>query len=249
MWRFAQALATGRAHVKVGLPCQDRVACTVLADGTLLAAVADGAGSAAKGERGAEIAVHTLIEEVRQAAALGRTDLETVLREAAARCQKAVVAEAIGQGFDRRDLASTLLAVAIGPDSGAALQLGDGVIVVSNGGDGWGWVFWPQRGEYANTTYFLTDADAMERICVEPFSGKVVDVALMTDGLEPLVVHYGSRSVHEPFFNGIFQPLHEAKGLGESIHTSASLETFLASERVAVRTDDDLSLVLATRRS
>jgi len=32
------------------------------------------------------------------------------------------------------------------------LGLADRVIVVSDGADGWCWVFWPQRGEYANTT-------------------------------------------------------------------------------------------------
>jgi hypothetical protein len=109
-------------------------------------------------------------------------------------------------------------------------------------------VFWPQRGEYANTTHFLTDEDALERLHIEPFVGKVSDIALMTDGLEPLALHYASKSVHEPFFHGMFQPLLDADGAEEINHLSASLERFLSSERVGSRTDDDVSLILATCR-
>jgi hypothetical protein len=117
-----------------------------------------------------------------------------MLREAAARAREAVLTEAQKHGSEPRDFASTLLVVVVGPYGGGALQIGDGVIVVSDSADGWCWVFWPQRGEYANTRHFLTDEDAAERLQVEPFSGKMTDVALMTDGLEPLALHYASRS-------------------------------------------------------
>ncbi len=133
--------------------------------------------------------------------------------------------------------------------SGGALQIGDGVIVVSEGGGGWSWVFWPQRGEYANTTFFLTDDDALERVQIETFLGSVADAALMTDGLEPLALHYASKTVHDPFFSGMFRPLHHSDGVAEIGHLSASLEQFLSSERVGSRTGDDVSLILATRRN
>jgi hypothetical protein len=171
-----------------------------------------------------------------------------MLQEAASVAREAVLTEAQQSGSAPRDLASTLLVAVVGPSGGGALQIGDGVIVVSDGTNGWCWVFWPQRGEYANTTHFLTDEDALERLQIEPFVGKVTDVALMTDGLEPLALHYVSKSVHEPFFHGMFQPLLEADGAEEITHLSASLEHFLASERVGARTDDDVSLILATCR-
>ncbi|MGQ4806971.1 hypothetical protein NKDENANG_00309 [Candidatus Entotheonellaceae bacterium PAL068K] len=112
----------------------------------------------------------------------------------------------------------------------------------------------------------------MERLQVEAFSGKVTDVALMTDGLESLALHYASRSVHEPFFHGMFRPLFDLEGsswptgyggvrrhvlfrplfdleeIGEIKRLSALLERFLSSERVRARTDDDVSLILATCR-
>jgi len=213
-----------------------------------VAAVADGAGSAPLAERGAEIAVEMVVQGLSRALDTGRSDYETMLRESAAGARAAVLAEAQKHDSEPRDFASTLLVVVVGPCGGGTLQIGDGVIVVSDGADGWCWVFWPQRGEYANTTRFLTDEDAAERIQVETFSGKVTDVALMTDGLEPLALHYASRSVHEPFFQGMFRPLFDADGANEINHLSASLERFLSSERVGSRTDDDVSLILATCR-
>ena len=81
-----------------------------------------------------------------------------------------------------------------------------------------------------------------------PSQGKVTDVALMTDGLESLALHYASKSVHEPFFHGMFQPLLDADGAKEINRLSTSLERFLSSERVGSRTDDDVSLILATCR-
>ena len=129
------------------------------------------------------------------------------------------------------------------------LQVGDGVIVMGEGAGEWRWMFWPERGEYANTTRFLTDDDTPDHLRVAELPGSPADVAIMTDGLQPLALHYASQSVHEPFFRGMFQPLHGSSGPGEVPALSASLEHFLSSERVRMRTDDDVSLILATRRS
>jgi hypothetical protein len=70
----------------------------------------------------------------------------------------------------------------------------------------------------------------------------------MSDGLERLTLNLGSRSVHRPFFAAIFAPLLAAGGTGEIPDLSAALEEFLRSDSVAARTDDDLSLLIATRR-
>lgn len=249
MWRFAAARATGKSHLKSGLPCQDRLACMVLPHDAFIAVIADGAGSAAMGEFGAEIAVNTVVAQLRCALEEGRSDFGALMREAVAHARKAVVSEAIKQGLEPRSFASTLLVLMLVPEGGAALQIGDGVMVVRDGGNGWSWVFWPQRGEYANTTYFLTDDDAIERLQVETFSAAISDVALMSDGLEPLALHYASKTVHDPFFNGMFRPLLQSDGPSEVFHLSESLQRFLSSDQVGSRTDDDVSVILATRRN
>jgi hypothetical protein len=247
MWRFAAAWATGTSHLRTGLPCQDRLACASPAEGTLIAVVADGAGSAVLAEQGAEIAVETAIRRISSAVQARETDYAELLLQAAVEARQAVQAAAEQQSRESREFASTFLAAILGPDGGAAVQIGDGVIVVSDG-EGWSWVFWPQHGEYANMTHFLTDEDALYLLQIETFPRNPTDVALMTDGLEPLALHYASRSAHDPFFRGIFDPLLRAEGQGEICHLSAALSDFLASPRVASRTDDDVSLVIATRR-
>ena len=109
-------------------------------------------------------------------------------------------------------------------------------------------VFWPERGEYANTTRFLTDEDALATLQVGEFAAPPMDVALMSDGLEPLALHYASKTVHAPFFDPLFRSLQTTEGDGEIAALSAALESFLSSPRIAERSDDDLSLVIATRR-
>lgn len=249
MWRFAAAKAIGTSHIQAQLPCQDEFVCELIEDQSLIAALADGAGSAALAKRGAELAVRTTISHLKQAIAEKRTDFACLLRESAIAARDAISAEANQEGAALRSYACTLLVAVLSQNGGgAALQIGDGVMVVSDGGDEWSWVFWPQRGEYANTTNFLTDDAAFEQMQVEAFSGVVTDIAVMSDGLEPLAVHYASKSVHDPFFRGLFTPLVESAGSAEIHDLSAALERFLSSERVRSRTDDDVSLILATRR-
>lgn len=246
MWRLAVAQVTGSSHLRAGTPCQDALAWAVLPGGTLAVAVADGAGSAPRADEGAAAAVRAALAHLQGDPA---GDVPAVLRAAALAAREAVLAGAEADGEEARSYASTLLLAVAGPDGGGALQIGDGV-VVAGGEEGWRWVVWPQRGEYANTTYFLTDEDASDHMEVEVFAGGA-DLAVMTDGLEPLALHYASRSVHEPFFEGMFHPFRDGNGVaqpGEVTSLSASLAAFLASDRIRGRTDDDLSLILATRR-
>lgn len=230
------------------MPCQDRLGCEALADGSLIAAVADGAGSAARSGRGAEIAVQTTMTSIKDALNEGRTDVPALLLQAAREARAAVLHEAELEGVGARSYASTLLAAVLSSRGDAALQIGDGVIAVK-AEDEWCWVFWPQKGEYANTTRFLTDDDAVCQIQVEELRQGVVDIALMSDGLESLALHYTTRTAHSPFLQGIMDPLVQARDQSEVTALSESLEQFLSSERVQARTDDDMSLVLATRRA
>jgi hypothetical protein len=224
----------------MGSPCQDRLACAVLTNGALVAVVSDGAGSAPRAE----------VDQLRRLVeGPGCPELLPALQDAARHARDAVLARAEADGQEAASYAATLLALVDTPDGGAALQIGDGVIVVGEEAGGWRWMFWPERGEYANTTRFLTDTDAPGHVRVAELPGSPSDVAIMTDGLQSLALHYATQSAHEPFFHGMFQPLHGSSGFGEVPALSASLEQFLSSDRVRMRTDDDVSLILATRRS
>lgn len=249
MWRWAASSATGRSHLRSGLPCQDRFGLRVLPNGTLIAALADGAGSATHGAIGAETAVTSVLSSLYAALAIGRTDLDVLMREAAQEARLAVVARSSSEETDSRQYASTLLALVLTLDKGAAMQIGDGVIVVKQENEAdWTWLIWPQRGEYANTTFFLTDPAALRHLDVQTFPGSITDATLMSDGLECLALRYADQSVHQPFFSGMIRPLLHASGTDEIAPLSDSLRQFLASEQVSSRTDDDVSIILATRR-
>jgi hypothetical protein len=145
---------------------------------------------------------------------------------------------------DLREFATTILTAIVGPSQALFSHIGDGVIVYGDG-DGYRTPFWPQQGEYANTTYFLTGSDFEDQIAFEGIDRQIDEVALLTDGLQPLALHYATRSVHSPFFQPMFAAL---RGANDPEEFREPLKAFLNSAGVNSRTDDDKTLVLATRR-
>jgi hypothetical protein len=129
----------------------------------------------------------------------------------------------------------------------ACLQIGDGVVVVADSEEQvYGHVFWPDRGEYANTTHFVTQDEALEHLRFASVRREIVEVALLTDGLQSIALNYQQQTAHQPFFGGLFAPLRTAEE-GWSSELSKSLMEFLSSPRVNEKTDDDKTLVLACR--
>jgi uncharacterized protein YegL len=246
-WRFATASATGVSHSRIGTPCQDRVGC-FSADGVLVAVAADGAGSAKYSDEGAERLVTTILGTVLPTIEDTDDTLVAKLHAAIEHARDVIKNLAAERGIPIREFASTVLAVVATDTAAACAHIGDGIIAVSEGAGEWSWVFWPERGEYANVTRFITDTDALEHMHIAGIGRTVTDFALMTDGLEPLAIIYANECVHDPFFNHLFSPLHELIESGRQDALSASLTEFLASPRVTSRVDDDLSIVIATRR-
>ena len=54
--------------------------------------------------------------------------------------------------------------------------------------DDYGWVFWPQHGEFANQTNFITQDNALEVLEFELEDRCVDEIAIFTDGIERLVL-------------------------------------------------------------
>lgn len=128
-------------------------------------------------------------------------------------------------------------------------QVGDGAIVVSSSEEPeeYNWIFWPQHGAFANTTNFATDAESLERIECERIERNIDEIALFSDGLERLTLNFQAQTAHNPFFNSVFTLLRQAPE-SSSEQFSQSLASFLSSPQVNDRTDDDKTLILATRR-
>jgi hypothetical protein len=62
-----------------------------------------------------------------------------------------------------------------------------------------------------------------------------------------LALDFRAQTAYEPFFSPMFNWL-RASADGRSVELSNSLTVYLASEKVNSRTDDDKTLILATRR-
>jgi hypothetical protein len=254
-WRVAAASAIGTSHVAARSKCQDaNVVDAFVAQGEdiLTLVVCDGAGSALHAERGAACTVATVRDVVRSYLESGGTFAE-LTREIASRwlekVQNALRSEAAGIGAPVAEFACTLLLAIAGQDHAAFFQLGDGAIVASDGLDGgFSVVFWPQHGEFANTTNFVVSSDAADAFeFALDHRPDLKEIAVFSDGLENLVLHHASRTVHEAFFSTMFKPVRACRSFEESAMLDADLRTYLNSSGVTDRTDDDKSLILATR--
>jgi hypothetical protein len=218
-----------------------------------MAVVADGAGSAQCAEKGAALACSHFVLAVREYVQSGN-GVRDINRDCARtwllNFQNQLAADSAIEGLTPRDFASTLLVAVIGDNCGAFIQIGDGAIVIPDSDDPniYGWLFWPQQGQYANETNFTSDEKAADEIEFSLISGRINEVAIFSDGLQGLALHYQSRQAHTPFFAPIFEWLRAAPEDYPQRYT-ASLSSFLNSKKVNDCTDDDKTLLVATRMS
>ena len=214
----------------------------VLDDGTLLIAVADGAGSASRSKEGAECAALAAVEFL--AERLPATDqMESLLTETLSAARAAVESLA-ADGSGASDFATTLLLAVITASQVSTIQVGDGAIVVQLS-DGNSLEVMTAKGdsEYINQTTFITSSNYLEAACFASRpSGNVHAVAVMTDGMQLLAVHHSTNTAFGAFFSPMF------RFASDPTSTDEALADFLMSEAVCRRTDDDKTLVLTVRR-
>jgi hypothetical protein len=161
--------------------------------------------------------------------------------------QKKVAEIAARDRKETREYASTLVAAIVGERCAAFYQIGDGAVVFSAAGENESYRFGIEPAEtlYVNTTDFLTDAEAAGKIRFAFFDEAIEDLILFSDGIFPVAVDYQSNQPHEPFLKPMLAPLKNsvsANGLNEK------LEKFLASPKINEKSDDDKTIILASRR-
>jgi hypothetical protein len=254
-WIWAGARAIGTAHLAEGLPCQDAFVCRVEQGAVhppiLIAALADGAGSAACADVGAQLAtllVADIVSEVLMES-VATDDVASALRYAIVETQLSLQLEARDAGRLIDDYACTLLIAILFANCGIVAQIGDGAVVIDDGEHGWRPVHWPDHGEYANTTHFLTDGDALDALQLATLERPPRRLCLFSDGLERLVLDFRDRSAHAPFFDVIFRRIEQHTEPGHAAHISCELEALLASDKINSRTNDDKSLLCVALRA
>jgi serine/threonine protein phosphatase PrpC len=252
-WRTAYASVVGQAHLNQKTECQDRFVCRMIetkAGEILIAVVADGAGSAAKGHVGAQAACDLFAGEAaaflqNESASVKSLNLDFGRRWIS--YFRRQIEEIAGRGgAEIRAYASTLVAAVVGESEAAFYQIGDGAIVFSAFDETETYRFGiePTETLYVNETDFLTDDDAAAKIRFEAVEETVEDLILFSDGIFPVAVNYQTNRPHAPFLKPMLAPLRNGNppdGL------NAKLESFLASPKINEKTDDDKTIILASR--
>ena len=187
-WRAVAGSTAGTAHIRRGIPGQDYCLLELFGDdGTILVAIgADGAGSASHGQRGAELACTRMLARIIWYLDWHDNALERlngdIIRKWVEWTREDLELEASYLDVPARSLACTLLGVVASRFRTICFQIGDGAIVLRTVSEPLHVVFWPQSGEYANMTRFLTDVTALHSLDVYVADEEVFDVALFTDG-------------------------------------------------------------------
>ena len=235
-WGAVAASVAGSGHRAREVECQDACAIEVH-EGSLLLAVADGAGSARLAAEGSSLAVAVALEELRVRAADPLCGSRLIDVFAAARSALAP-REGDDPLTELGDRATTLLVARVTSEAIVTAQVGDGAIVVRRG-EALEVLCPAERGEYLNETCFLTSASWEDELRVGVVAADGVDgIAGLTDGLQLLAFDMTTGEPHRPFFEPLFS-------FASSCGSAEELASFLASERVAERTDDDVTLAVA----
>lgn len=247
-WQVASASVRGTSHEKSGQMCQDAHCWQKLPEGVLVAAVADGAGSATLGKVGAIVATQTAVETIctvenKLHLVQDEQEWQQILFQALEAAKTAVEAEAAVCGLKARDLATTLIMVVATPKLIAGVQVGDGLAVAGDRAGNVIALTTPQRGEYINETTFLVSPHALDAVQVNLWRGVASNIAVFSDGLQMLAVNMSDGTPYLPFFSPLFQFMAEMEDENEAREQLAS---FLRSPRITERADDDLTLLLAT---
>jgi acyl-coenzyme A thioesterase PaaI-like protein len=245
-WRVVAASVRGVSHARAGQPCQDAHVCIETASGALVAAVADGAGSAALADIGSAVAAQAAAQNAADRLQSGtpRTEngWQALLEEALQAARKDVLAQAELLELPAQEVSTTLILAAALPDQVAAVQIGDGAAVVRLGGDHFQALTRPPVGEYINETSFLTSGGLLERAQFALVAGQITGLALFSDGLQMLALKMPQGTPHAPFFQPLLRFVSE---MPDPDRATEQLRNFLQSARITQRADDDLTLILA----
>lgn len=156
-YKVARAEIQGKIHKEQGTPCQDKTA-YIIGNDFACVALADGAGSRAHSEIGAQITVNATCCYFKNLRDIESIDEKDFLRF--------IIDNLIGSNYSFYDLASTLLFVFIKNRKAIIGHLGDGMIFGTDKNNT-EVLSYPENGEEKNITFFTTDNDAYNHLRVK----------------------------------------------------------------------------------
>lgn len=179
--------AIGSAHKeKPDGICQDYSAVKKLSDNTVIAAIADGLGSAGHSDAGAKLAVESVIDHISLNISAVRCESYTdLIRQAYVNAYNATLDLAKGMQIDPREFNTTLtVAIYHGKDLYYG-QCGDGGIIALTVQGEYVRVTSAEKGESFNETHPLLNGEEYWSFGI--FDGQVCAFSMMTDGIFDLV--------------------------------------------------------------
>ena len=245
-WKLASAAALGAMHGD-GESCQDSVLIESIKGSSgsesFIAIVSDGAGSAEKGRIGSEITCEVFRDEA--AALLIESDdlsewTDFEIKSIIQAIQQKVLKVSVAEKDALNDYSATLVAAVVTDSQSLFVQVGDGA-AVWNPGTGCVPALWPEESEYANTTYFVTAADALDHLQIRREPKRPGFACLFSDGLQYLVLDFKAKTAHDLFFKTVESKMESLSR--EDLNKW--LQAMLVSPQVTGRSDDDTSIAAA----
>ena len=245
-WHTVASSCTGKSHLLKGKGNEDACLCASRLDGVLLLTAADGAGSASHAAEGSSLVTQSAISYLSQdTLPQSKKGWESYLLELLYKVRGTLREHADSLSLSPHAFSSTLLLVIISELFIAALQLGDGAIIVQEK-EGMRLLTKPYHGRYPSETVFVSSEGYMDRVSVSVIgTDSVLGLALITDGLEPVATEQKTSQPFTPFFEPLFNFVSKEPS---SYKASLAITDFLKSERISSRTRDDKTLMLALRQ-
>lgn len=249
-WKAIGQSVIGLLHTQIGKGCEDVILYDIVntdEEDILICCASDGAGSSKYASFASEFAV-TKSKEILSGYAKVNADISE--REIFTMVDDIFEGLSLIAKQDNEELneySCTLLGCYITETKAICFHIGDGAIVRDNGLDYYTAVWWPQNGEYQNTTSFIIDDPYLSNLKIMVLEEEINEIALFTDGLQMLALNMEGHCVHQPFFNDMFKYLRQANAPDKVEILNSKLADYLSSETINSRTDDDKTLFIASR--
>ena len=195
----ASVTRQGTHHARKHRSNEDSVHFEVLPSGRgIVAAVSDGAGSASRAKEGSQLAATYAVKRAFQAILVDEEEPTFAVAAGFMAAREAIrqTAEIIPEA-EMADYHCTLVLVAWVDDQVAAMQVGDGAAIVELDGV-CKMLTIPQRGEYVNETFFITEPHYEQTKFTREATG-ITALALFTDGLQKDAVDFQHRKANDDF--------------------------------------------------
>ena len=261
-WKAIARCQVGTSHAATGLPCQD-YASYERYEKYCIGAVSDGAGSRSFSEYGSRLAVdeslNYLTEKLKCSSNKNpfssQTNAEDIFHGLISTVREKINEKAIRltnelkQQVFPSDLACTLLVFVAFPKGVAAMQLGDGFIVVRDHSSTEYKLLFPSNKDddlpVNYTTFITSEKEEIESgLQVGISSNRISFICASTDGLEGGAIDFATQNPYPRFFIPLEQYIQETKE--EDLKEDSYITDFLKLEQLNLITSDDKTLLLCS---